>query len=136
MNWIATLLSGALFGFGLAYSTMVRPDIIFGFLHGLDMGLLLVMAGAISVVFPVYQLAPRWLNRPGLGESFQTHPAVWNRDTLVGSALFGAGWGLSGVCPGPALASVGVGNWNLLWALAGIALGALLQGLTHGLNSK
>jgi uncharacterized membrane protein YedE/YeeE len=53
----------------------------------------------------------------------------WNRDTLNGAALFGVGWGLCGVCPGPAIAGLGAGNWNLLWALAGIALGALVQGL-------
>jgi uncharacterized protein len=47
----------------------------------------------------------------------------------VGAALFGAGWGLCGVCPGPAIAGLGTGNWDLLWALAGIALGALAQGL-------
>ncbi|MBT9476205.1 DUF6691 family protein, partial [Polaromonas sp.] len=42
---------------------------------------------------------------------------------------FGVGWGLCGVCPGPAIAGLGAGNWDLLWALAGIALGALVQGL-------
>ena len=48
---------------------------------------------------------------------------------VVGAALFGVGWGLCGVCPGPAIAGLGAGNWDLLWALAGIALGALVQGL-------
>jgi len=47
----------------------------------------------------------------------------------VGAALFGVGWGLCGVCPGPAIAGLGAGNWDLLWALAGLALGALVQGL-------
>jgi uncharacterized membrane protein YedE/YeeE len=47
----------------------------------------------------------------------------------VGAALFGIGWGLCGVCPGPAIAGLGAGNWSLLWALAGIAFGALVQGL-------
>ena len=40
-----------------------------------------------------------------------------------------AGWGLCGVCPGPAITGLGTGNWDLLWAVAGIALGALVQGL-------
>jgi hypothetical protein len=47
----------------------------------------------------------------------------------VGAALFGAGWGLCGVCPGPAIAGLGTGNWDLLWALGGISLGALAHGL-------
>jgi uncharacterized membrane protein YedE/YeeE len=47
----------------------------------------------------------------------------------MGAAIFGIGWGLCGVCPGPAIAALGTGNWSLLWALAGIALGALVQGL-------
>jgi len=74
-------------------------------------------------------LAPRVMQRPLLGDQFQAHPSAWNRDTAVGSAVFGIGWGLSGVCPGPAIAAIGAGNLDLLWALAGILLGALVQGL-------
>jgi hypothetical protein len=125
---LATLGAGALFGFGLALSTMVRPEIVLSFLRFKDFGLLLVMAGAIAVVLFTYQMVPRLLGRSVLGESFQTHPSAWNRSTLQGSALFGIGWGLCGVCPGPAIAGLGTGNWDLLWVLVGIALGALAQG--------
>lgn len=90
---------------------------------------MLVMGGAVLVVVCSYKLAPRLLKHPLLDKHFHTHPSVWNRNTLVGAALFGLGWGLCGVCPGPAIASLGAGNWSLLWALAGIALGALVQGL-------
>ena len=69
------------------------------------------------------------LGRPLLGDYFHQHVSQWNRDTLLGSALFGIGWGLCGVCPGPAIAGLGTGNTDLLWALGGIALGALAQGL-------
>ena len=48
---------------------------------------------------------------------------------LIGAAIFGVGWGLCGVCPGPAIAGLGTGNLSLLWALGGIAVGALAQGL-------
>lgn len=126
---LATLAAGTLFGFGLAVSTMVQPEMVLSFLRFKDFGLLLVMAGAIAVVLLTYQLAPRLLKHPLFDRSFQTHPSAWNRSTLLGSALFGIGWGLCGVCPGPAIAGVGTGNWNLLWVLAGIALGALAQGL-------
>lgn len=126
---LATLAAGTLFGFGLAVSTMVQPEMVLSFLRFKDFGLLLVMAGAIAVVLLTYQLAPRLLKHPLFDRSFQTHPSAWNRSTLLGSALFGIGWGLCGVCPGPAIAGLGTGNWDLLWVLAGIALGALAQGL-------
>ena len=128
-RFVAVLATGALFGFGLALSTMVRPEVVLGFLRCQDFGLMLVMGGAVLVTLLAYKLAPRLLTRPLLGGSFHAHPSAWNRDTAVGAALFGVGWGLCGVCPGPAIAGLGTGNWTLLWALGGIALGALVQGL-------
>ena len=128
-RFVAVLAAGALFGFGLALSTMVRPEVVLGFLRFQDFGLMLVMGGAVVVTLLAYKLAPRLLVRPLLGGSFHAHPSAWNRDTAVGAALFGVGWGLCGVCPGPAIAGLGTGNWTLLWALGGIALGALVQGL-------
>ena len=129
LRMLATLLAGSLFGFGLSISTMIRPEVVLSFLRFQDFGLMLVMGGAVLVVLLVYKLTPRLLARPLLDDHFHTHPSVWNRDTLVGSALFGVGWGLCGVCPGPAIAGLGAGNWSLLWAVVGIALGALAQGL-------
>ena len=123
---LSTLLAGVLFGFGLSYATMIRPEVVLSFLRFQDFGLMLVMGGAVLVA---YKLAPRLMKRPVLDDHFHEHPSVWNRDTALGAALFGVGWGLCGVCPGPAIASLGTGNWNLLWALGGIALGALVQGL-------
>ena len=128
-RFAAVLLAGALFGFGLALSTMVRPEVVLGFLRFQDFGLMLVMGGAVAVTVLAYGLLPRLLGRPLLGERFHHHASAWNRDTAMGAALFGVGWGLCGVCPGPAIAGLGLGNWSLLWALGGIALGALVQGL-------
>lgn len=126
---LVVLISGALFGFGLSLSTMVQPEIVLGFLRFEDWGLMLVMGGAVVVTLIAYTLAPRLLGRPLLGDRFHQHVSQWNRDTLLGAALFGIGWGLCGVCPGPAIAGLGTGNTDLLWALGGIALGALAQGL-------
>ncbi len=126
---LSTLAAGLLFGFGLSFSTMIRPEVVLGFLRFQDLGLMLVMGGAVAVVMLVYKLAPGLMVRPLLDDHFHKHPSTWNRDTAVGAALFGVGWGLCGVCPGPAIAGLGAGNWSLLWALAGIALGALVQGL-------
>ncbi|HOZ93857.1 MAG: YeeE/YedE family protein [Rubrivivax sp.] len=125
---LATLAAGALFGFGLALSSMIRPEVVLAFLQGRDLGLALVMGGGVAVTLLAYKLLPRLLQRPLLGGSFGVHPSSWNRDTLRGAALFGVGWGLTGVCPGPAIAGLGAGNLSLLWAVAGMALGALVQG--------
>ncbi len=90
---------------------------------------MLVMGGAVAVVMLVYQVLPKIVKAPLFDSHFHAQPSVWNRNTLTGAALFGAGWGICGVCPGPAIAGLGAGNWDLLWALGGIAMGALVQGL-------
>jgi uncharacterized membrane protein YedE/YeeE len=124
-----TLVAGALFGFGLALSTMVKPEVVLSFLRFQDFGLMLVMGGAVIVTVLAYKITPQLMKHPVLGGHFHQHVSIWNRDTAVGAAIFGVGWGLCGVCPGPAIAGLGTGNWSLLWALAGIAAGALVQGL-------
>lgn len=129
-RFVVVLLCGALFGFGLALSTMISPEVVLSFLTFQDFGLMLVMGGAVCVTVLAYQLAPRLMRRPLMAETFGTHPSILNRDTIMGSALFGIGWGLCGVCPGPAIAGLGAGNWPLLIALTGIALGAYVQGYT------
>jgi len=129
MSAFFTLLAGAFFGFGLSLSGMVQPQVVLSFLRFQDWGLMLVMGGAVAVVLVAYKLAPRILKKPLLDDHFHTHPSEWNRNTAWGAALFGVGWGISGVCPGPAIAGLGTGNWELLWALGGIAAGALVQGL-------
>lgn len=122
-------IAGGLFGFGLALSTMVKPEVVIDFLMWRDLGLLLVLGGAVIVTFITYQLLPRIARKPWLAESFGKHPSELSARTLAGAAIFGVGWGLCGVCPGPAIAGLGVGNWPLLYALAGLAAGALVQGL-------
>ena len=129
---LVTLLAGALFGFGLSLATMVQPEVVIGFLRFQDWGLMLVMGGAAGVTMVAYKGFPRWFEKPLLGGEFLTQPALWNRQTLVGAALFGVGWGMSGVCPGPALASLGTGNTDVVWALLGVVLGAF----THGKTAK
>ena len=111
-----------LFGFGLALSTMISPEVVLSFLRLQDLGLVLVLGGAVVVTMITYTLAPRLMARPVFESSFGTHPSRLDRDTIVGSAIFGAGWGLCGVCPGPAIAGLGAGNWPLLFALRTLAM--------------
>ncbi|MDE2490297.1 MAG: YeeE/YedE family protein [Elusimicrobia bacterium] len=125
----AALAGGILFGLGLCVSRMVRPEIVLDFLHLRDLGLLLVLGGATGVSLVVFQLAPRALKAPLLGGRFEPHPGRLGAETVVGAAIFGAGWGLCGVCPGPALAGLGAGLWPLGWAVLGLAAGAWLHGL-------
>jgi uncharacterized membrane protein YedE/YeeE len=129
---LSVLVSGALFGFGLALSTMIKPEVVLSFLRLHDMGLLLVLGGAVAVTFVAYRFAPRVLSKPLAGERFGVHPSEMGARTLGGAALFGIGWGLSGVCPGPAIAGLGVGNWPILAALAAMVAGAYVQGRFFG----
>lgn len=128
-RWISVLVSGMLFGFGLALATMISPEVVLGFLRFQDWGLMLVMGGAMGVTLLAYQFAPRIWTRPLLGDHFAVRPSTLDRDTVVGAAIFGIGWGICGVCPGPAIAGLGTGNLEMLVALGGIALGAYLQGI-------
>ena len=124
----AILIAGGLFGFGLALATMIRPEVVLSFLRFEDFGLLLVLGGAASVTAATYQGAPRVMSKPLLAATFGRHAASMSAATLGGAALFGIGWGLSGVCPGPAIAGLGTGNWPLLYAVLGLFAGAYVQG--------
>ena len=131
-EWWSVVLSGALFGAGLTLSTMIQPEVVLSFLRFIDFGLLLVLGGAVVVTFIAYTVAPRVMTRPLFGPAFLKHPADMNTRTLGGAGLFGIGWGLCGVCPGPAIAGLGAGNWPLLWALAAMFVGAWVQGTYFG----
>ena len=132
MGWVAVLASGMLFGAGLAASSMVRPEVVLAFLRFEDFGLLFVMGAAALVTGLAYAVAPRVLARPPCGSRFLAHPSRLDAPTLVGAAIFGVGWGLAGVCPGPAIAGLGTGNWPLLGSLAGMLAGAYVQGRWFG----
>ena len=123
------LVGGLVFGFGLAYSHMARPEVVLDFLQFEDLGLLFVMFGGAVVTGATYALAPRLLDGAVLtGERFERRLKSFDRDVVLGGAVFGVGWGVSGVCPGSAYASLGVGNVAILWAVGGMFLGAYLQG--------
>lgn len=124
-----TLASGTIFGFGLAWATMIRPESVIAFLTFNDFGLLLVLGSATTLNLIVMQLLPRLSKQSLLGSAFEKRPFTLDRSSLVGGALFGVGWGICGVCPGPALTGIGAGNFDLLIALAGIFAGAWLHGL-------
>ena len=125
---LSALLAGTLFGFGLALSTMVKPEVILQFLLLNNMGLLLVLGGAAGTTAIAYALLPRIMQHPVFAPDFKKHASLPYAPTLIGAAIFGIGWGLSGVCPGPAIAGLGTGNWPLLLSVAGLLLGAWIHG--------
>jgi len=123
------LVGGLIFGFGLGYSHMARPEVVLNFLQFEDFGLLFVMFGGAAVTGVAFFVMPRLLDRaPLTGDRFERRLKSFDRNVLVGGGIFGVGWGLSGICPGAAYASLGIGNVTILWALAGMFLGAYLQG--------
>ena len=123
-----TLVSGVLFGFGLAYSSMIRPETVLAFLTFQDLGLLLVLGVAVGVNLLVFQFVPRWRAASLSGDAFESRPFQLARQTALGGVLFGLGWGICGVCPAPAFAGLGTGNWRMLVVLAAIFIGAGVHG--------
>ncbi len=122
-------IGGAVFGVGLALSQMARPEIVLEFLQFRDFGLAFVMGGAsivVGVTFWALTLSGR--SAPLTGKRFGRRLKSMDRDVVVGGGVFGIGWGLSGICPGAAYASLGIGNVVILYGVAGMFIGAYAQG--------
>jgi uncharacterized protein len=129
MRWIS-LLSGVLFGFGLTLSGMVLPSKVQGFLDlagDWDPSLALVMGGALLVFMPGYFLLvkPRRCAVNGTPFHFSSKTKLDKR-LLIGSALFGVGWGLVGICPGPAITALVTGQWQILVFVIAMLVGIKL----------
>jgi len=124
------LVSGLIFGFGLGFSHMARPEVVIDFLTFRDLGLLFVMfGGSIVAGAAFWLLSSRGSTAPLTGQAYGRRLKSFDRNVLIGGSVFGVGWGLSGICPGAAYASLGVGNWPILYALAGMFIGAYIQGV-------
>lgn len=129
MQILMALIAGLVFGIGLIISGMSNPAKVLGFLDlagSWDPSLALVMAGAILVSFIPFQLASR-APRALLGEPMRLPTARdIDRRLVLGSVVFGAGWGLAGYCPGPALVSLALGGYKPLVFVASMVGGMLL----------
>lgn len=131
---LVALAAGLLFGLGLIVSGMADPAKVLGFLDlagHWDPSLALVMAGAIAIGMPAFTLARR-RSRSLLGAPMQLPTARGiDRRLVLGSVLFGVGWGLAGICPGPALVLLGMGSLKglafVLAMLAGMLLFAWIE---------
>ena len=127
---VSALLSGAVFGLGLAMAQMIDPLKVLGFLDVAgpwDPSLLLVLGGAVAVTAIGYRVVLRRA-APRFSDRFRL-PSLMSIDVSLvgGAAIFGVGWGLGGYCPGPAIASIVLGNPEAIWFVPAMLLGAGLQ---------
>jgi uncharacterized membrane protein YedE/YeeE len=130
MQRVFEFLTGLLFGIGLIVSGMSDPGKVLGFLDvagAWDPSLAFVMAGAIAVGVGAFALARR-RTRAFLGGAIQLPAAtVIDRPLVIGSLMFGVGWGLAGFCPGPALVALGAGYAQAAVFVLAMVAGMLLQ---------
>ncbi|AXR77865.1 DUF6691 family protein [Natrarchaeobaculum sulfurireducens] len=123
-------VGGLIFGFGLGFSHMAQPEVVLNFLQFADFGLLFVMFGAAVVTGITFFGVKRLRSEaPLTGVTYTRRLKTLDRNVIFGGGIFGIGWGLSGICPGAAYASLGVGNVVILYGIAGMFVGAYLQGV-------
>ena len=106
---ILSLACGAIFGVGLVISGMTNPEKVIGFLsitHDWDASLIFVMGGAILVTTPIFFLLKYQVKSLLSARITLTEIKNVDRRLVLGSAFFGVGWGLVGLCPGPAISSI------------------------------
>ncbi len=135
MHRLTEFAVGLLFGLGLILAGMTDPGKVIGFLDlagAWDPSLALVMGGAIAVGIAAFAVArQRTVAFLGGAMHLPTASAI-DRRLVIGSLVFGAGWGLAGFCPGPALAAAGAGHWQ-----AWVFTVAMLAGMwVHELSAQ
>lgn len=126
----SAMIAGFLFGLGLCLSGMIDPRRVLGFLDVFgkwDSSLLWVMLGALVVVIPVFRIILS-REKPVFASQFEVY---WRQDidrSLIGGAvLFGVGWGMSGICPGPAMTALVSGRFDIAAFVVAMLIGMVLQ---------
>ena len=113
MNKLVALFCGTIFGIGLVISQMINPAKVLGFLNVFgewDPSLALVMIGALIISSPLFHLFKN-KEKPIFSTSFSiSENKEIDKRLIFGSILFGAGWGVAGLCPGPAISSIALLN--------------------------
>lgn len=134
MRIVISLIAGLIFGGGLAYSGMADPKRVQGFLDlfgNWDPTLVFVMGGAI-IPMSVAWLIQRRLMKPVADNSFDL-PGTSRIDSKLvgGSALFGIGWGISGLCPGPGIADLSINPLPAAAYVAALLAGMVIHRIMH-----
>ena len=126
---LLAFISGLIFGLGLILAGMANPAKVLGFLDVAgtwDPSLAFVMAGAIMIGFVTFLLAKkRTQSFLGLPMQMPTNQLI-DKKLVFGSALFGIGWGLAGICPGPGIVLLGAGETKGLVFVLALVLGVLI----------
>jgi uncharacterized membrane protein YedE/YeeE len=127
----SALVAGLVFGIGLWISGMTDPQRVLGFLDlagRWDPTLLFVLGGAVGITAVMFRLVLR-RDRPLLDAAFDIpNRRRIDRDLVLGSALFGIGWGVAGYCPGPALTSLPQATLGLVVFVAAMVVGGFVYG--------
>ncbi|NRF12790.1 YeeE/YedE family protein [Vibrio coralliilyticus] len=127
---ISALVSGLLFGIGMALSGMTNPENVIGFLDvtgAWNPSLVFVMGGALLIFAPAYHFLIKPQAKALSGDVLSLPTKVQLDSKLIyGAALFGVGWGLAGICPGPAITSLAFGNLDIAIFIASMVSGSLL----------
>ncbi len=125
--YVSIFLSGLLFGAGLAISGMTDPARVAGFLDiagDWDITLMFVMGSALLISLPGFYLLQKKSIRPWFAEKLYL-PSRKDLDVklVLGSIIFGIGWGISGLCPGPAIGSLVTGSSDIVYFVLSMILG-------------
>jgi uncharacterized membrane protein YedE/YeeE len=134
MSIVLAAVAGALFGAGLLVSGMTQPAKVIAFLdvaRGWDPSLAFVMGGAVVVNALAFWAVRRTRGEPWFDGAFHVPTrADIDAPLLAGAAIFGIGWGLGGLCPGPGLVVAAAGSATGLAFVAAMLVGMLAQHLT------
>ena len=129
MYMLTAFLSGILFGVGLTISNMTNPNKVLNFLDisgTWDPTLLVVMAAAVTVTLIGYQFVLKQ-KKPLFDDQFHLPTKkIIDKQLIIGSALFGVGWGTAGYCPGPAISALATFNMDPVYFLIGMIVGSLV----------
>lgn len=125
----SALIAGIVFGLGLVISGMSNPAKVLNFLDiagTFDPSLLFVMVGAIIVVFTGYKLV--WKRKTPIFDNAFHVPTRKDIDKnlIIGSAIFGIGWGIGGFCPGPSLTSILLGSEGIIYFFPSLIVGLIV----------
>lgn len=133
MKLFISFLLGTLFSVGLSISGMVNPDKVIGYLDFFgtwDPALMFVMGGGVGVNFILFKLILKREN-PILEEIFSVPSNnLINKKLVIGAALFGVGWGLGGMCPGPGLSNLFLLSPKVIAFLVSMLIGMLVYRFT------